>query len=122
MSGGNANSTVAIPGVNWQLYWGNESFQDFQLDIVGFLAVLGEGSVTANYQVSALSRLFYLPRLIPAPQALLPSRRPTSLSSKTAWVTGVHSGNVKEHIHHVANILLYVKVQFCLIYTQANEE
>ena len=42
----------------------------------------------------------------PAPQALLPARRPTELPSKRAWVTGVYSGNVKEHIHHVAGILL----------------
>lgn len=107
MSGGNANITISHPGsADWQMLWGNGSFDNVQLDIVGFLAVLGEGSVTANYQVSALSRLFYLPRLIPAPQALLPARRPTELPSKTAWVTGVYSGNVKEHIHHVASILL----------------
>ena len=88
------------------MLWGNGPFRTFQLDIVGFLAVLGESSVTANYQVSALSKLFYLPRLIPAPQALLPARRPTELLSKTAWVTGVYSGNRKEHLHHVAGILL----------------
>lgn len=104
MSEGTA--AISYPGPGWHLYWGSRDFSKFQLDIVGFLAVLGEGSVTANYQVSALSRLFYLPRLIPAPQALLPARRPTSLPSTTAWVTGVHSGNVKDHIHHVANILL----------------
>lgn len=104
---GNANVTISDPTrPDWKILWGNGPFNNFQLDIVGFLAVLGEGSVTANYQVSALSRLFYLPRLIPAPQALLPARRPTELPSKTAWVTGVHSGNAKEHIHHVAGILL----------------
>jgi len=81
-------------------------FDNFQLDIVGFLAVLGEGSVLANAQVAALSRLFYLPRLIPAPQALLPSKRPTTLPPITASVTAVYSGNVKDHVHHVAHILL----------------
>jgi hypothetical protein len=107
MSSGNANVTIAYPWKpDWHMLWGNGPFSNFQLDIVGFLAVLGESSVTANYQVSALSRLFYLPRLIPAPQALLPARRPTELPSKTAWVTGVFSGNMKEHIHHVAGILL----------------
>ena len=107
MSGGNANTTISDPGRNdWKILWGNGPFDSFQLDIVGFLAVLGEASVSANYQVSALSRLFYLPRLIPAPQALLPSRRPTELPTKVAWVTGVKSGNMKEHIHHVASILL----------------
>ena len=107
--GGNANTTISHPGEGWEMLWGNGPLHNFQLDIVGFLAVLGESSVTANYQVSALSRLFYLPRLIPAPQALLLARRPTSLTPTTASVTGVYSGNVKDHIHHVANILLYVR-------------
>jgi hypothetical protein len=107
MSGGNNNSTISHPGSDWQMLWGNGSIWNFQLDIVGFLAVLGEGSVTANAQVSALSRLFYLPRLLPAPQALLPPTRPTELPSTKAWVTGVSSGNKKEHVHHVANTLLY---------------
>lgn len=38
--------------------WWLNGLDNFQLDIVGFLAVLGEGSVQANAQVSALSRLF----------------------------------------------------------------
>lgn len=103
-------------------------FEDFQLDIVGFLAVLGESSVslnirfsiqrhpltsrlqvTANAQVAALSRIFYLPRLLPAPQALLRTSRPTTLASTNAKVTGVYSGNVKDHVHHVANVLLWVE-------------
>ena len=103
---GNNNVTVAIPGdPNWGVWWWN-GFDNFQLDIVGFLAVLGEGSVLANAQVSALSRLFYLPRLLPAPQALMKPSRPTTLPPTNAKVTGVFSGNVKEHVHHVANILL----------------
>lgn len=104
---GNANTTISDPTRgDWKILWGNGPFDNFQLDIVGFLAVLGEASVLANYQVSALSRLFYLPRIIPAPQALLPARRPTELPTKLAWVTGVESGNMKEHIHHIASILL----------------
>jgi hypothetical protein len=101
----NANTTISPPP-NWNMLWGNGGLGNFQLDIVGFLAVLGESSVTANAQVSALSRLFYLPRLLPAPQALLPPSRPTALPSTKAWVTSVETGNVKEHIHHVAHILL----------------
>ncbi|CZT17175.1 uncharacterized protein RCC_03008 [Ramularia collo-cygni] len=104
----NNNATVALPGHrNWDVWWSPESgFDNFQLDIVGFLAVLGESSVTANAQVAALSRLFYLPRLLPAPQALLRTSRPTTLIPREAKVTGVHSGNVKDHVHHVANVLL----------------
>jgi len=105
MSGGNSNTTIAIPGPGWDMMWTN-NFDDFQLDIVGFLAVLGEGSVLSIAPVSALSKLFYLPRLLPAPQALLRTARPTSLPSVTASVTAVHSGNTKPHIHHVAHVLL----------------
>ena len=108
MSGGNANTTISHPGSKWTILWGNGPFHNFQLDIVGFLAVLGEGSVTANAQVSALSTLFYLPRLIPAPQALLWPTRPVQLEAKKAMVTGVESGIIKDHVHHVAHILLYV--------------
>jgi len=46
-------------------------FEGLQLGIVGFLTILGEGSVLANAQVSSLSKLFFLPRLLPAPQAFL---------------------------------------------------
>ncbi|RMY93596.1 hypothetical protein D0864_05670 [Hortaea werneckii] len=104
MSGAN-NASVAMPGQHWSMLW-PQSFNDFQLDIVGFLAILGEGAVAANAQVAALSRLFYLPRLIPAPQALLWPSRPSKLPPTTAVVTGVYSGNSKEHIHHVAHVLL----------------
>lgn len=109
MSGGGNNATISMPGPawgpGWEMLW-PYGFDNFQLDIVGFLAILGEGSVSANAQVAALSRLFYLPRLIPAPQALLFPTRPVELLSTTASVTAVHSGNVKQHVHHVAHILL----------------
>lgn len=111
MSGGNANTTISTPGPDWHMLWGNGGFRNFQLDIVGFLAVLGEGSVTANAQVSALSTLFYLPRLIPAPQALLWPARPGQLEPTKAKVAGVESGMLKDHVHHVAHILLYGSVQ-----------
>ncbi|KAM3418626.1 hypothetical protein BST61_g4603 [Cercospora zeina] len=104
---GNNNATVAMPGQqNWAMWWQWSEFDNFQLDIVGFLALLGEGAVLANAQVSALSRLFLLPRLLPAPQALIRTTRPTALPCTNASVTGVHSGNVKSHVYHVANVLL----------------
>ncbi|KAF2169867.1 hypothetical protein M409DRAFT_64853 [Zasmidium cellare ATCC 36951] len=103
---GNNNITVAFPDQeNWSVWWWN-GVENFQLDIVGFLAVLGESAVLANAQVAALSRLFYLPRILPAPQALIRTARPTSLPHSDGKVTGVVSGNVKDHVHHVANILL----------------
>lgn len=103
---GNNNATVAIPGQpNWAVWWWNGS-SNFQLDIVGFLAVLGESAVLANAQVAALSRLFYLPRILPAPQALIRHERPTKLPHTDGNVTGVQSLNVKSHVHHVASVLL----------------
>ncbi|KAK4506726.1 hypothetical protein PRZ48_000459 [Zasmidium cellare] len=94
---GNTNTTVAFPGnENWAVWWWN-GLENFQLDIVGFLAVLGESAVLANAQVAALSRLFYLPRILPAPQALIRTTRLTSLPSSEGKVTAVASGNFKEH-------------------------
>ncbi|KAK3673413.1 hypothetical protein LTR78_006647 [Recurvomyces mirabilis] len=106
MSGGGNNITISYPGNGWQMLWPS-AFGAFQLDIVGFLAILGEGSVAVNAQVSALSDLFFLPRLMPAPQALLFPTRPVRLEPVTkAYVTAVQAGNVIDHIHHVASILL----------------
>ncbi|KAK0283531.1 hypothetical protein LTR35_001934 [Friedmanniomyces endolithicus] len=110
MSGGGNNVTISMPGPGWgpgwQMLW-PPSFSSFQLDIVGFLAILGEGSVTANAQISALSSLSLLPRLMPAPQALLLPTRPATLEPTTkATVSGVFNGNGKDHVYHVAGILL----------------
>jgi hypothetical protein len=76
-----------------------------QLDIVGFLAILGEGSVLANAQVSTLSRWVFLPRLIPAPQALMRPTRPSHLEPVPGIVSGVWSGNNRDYINHIANIV-----------------
>ncbi|CAN9197966.1 unnamed protein product [Alternaria alternata] len=93
------------------MYWlpsdetGKISLNELQLDIVGFLAILGEGSVLANAQVSTLSRWIYLPRLIPAPQALMRPTRPTQLDTFSGWVTGIVSGNHRDYINHIGNIV-----------------
>ena len=91
------------------LYWfygGFDNFQQFQLDIVGFLAILGEGSVLANAQVATLSKLIYLPRLLPAPHAFLRPSRPSKLAPIDADVAGVFSGNHKRYVNHIAHVLL----------------
>lgn len=108
MSSGNGYGSevdITYPGEGWHFAFPHD-LDNFQLDIVGFLAILGESSILANAQVSALSRLFYLPRLIPAPQALLRVSRPATLPPERAIVTSVSSGNKKEHLHYVASILL----------------
>lgn len=84
---------------------GKINLDSLQLDIVGFLAILGEGSVLANAQVSTLSKWIFLPRLIPAPQALMRPTRPTKLDPAPGKVTGIFSGNVTDSINHIGNIV-----------------
>lgn len=95
------------------LHWlqsddGDNSYKNLQLDIVGFLAILGEGSVLANAQVSTLSKWIFLPRLIPAPQALMRPTRPTELEPVPGFVSGIYSGNHRDSINHIGNIVWYV--------------
>lgn len=70
------------------------------------LAILGESSVLANAQVSSLSRFFLLPRILPAPQALIRTARPERLDPSTGTVVGAHSGNIRSHVNHIAHLLL----------------
>ncbi|KAB8072671.1 hypothetical protein BDV29DRAFT_177003 [Aspergillus leporis] len=84
----------------------NESFEDFHLDIVGFLAILGEGSVSVNYQVSTLSWFTFLPRLLPAPQAFMRPSRPVRLDDVPGMVLGIRSGNCRPHVYRIPHILL----------------
>ncbi|KAK5212213.1 hypothetical protein LTR41_002455 [Exophiala xenobiotica] len=82
------------------------NYQGLRLGVVGFLAILGEGSVDTIAQVATLSYLIYLPRLIPAPQIFIRPSRPERLQTTAgAKVIGVHSGNTGEDIHHVAHAL-----------------
>jgi hypothetical protein len=84
---------------------GESTLQSLQLDIVGFLAILGEGSVLANAQVSTLSKWIFLPRLIPAPQALMRPTRPNKLEPVPGQVAGIFSGNYRDSINHIGNIV-----------------
>jgi hypothetical protein len=93
--GGSNNGTQNLDGI-----------LQIQMDIVGFLAVLGEGSVLSNSQVASLSWLVYLPRLMPAPQALLRTTRPDKLEPHTGFTTAVSAGNHRTHINHVGHVLV----------------
>jgi hypothetical protein len=84
---------------------GTINLSALQLDIVGFLAILGEGSVLANAQVSTLSKWIFLPRLIPAPQALMRPTRPLDLEPVRGYVSGVWSGNDRDNVNHIGNIV-----------------
>jgi hypothetical protein len=86
--------------VNWKVH-----FTNLQLDIVGFLAILGEGSLLATSSVATLSRVVYLPRLLPAPQALLRPSRPDKLLSEKGWATAVRSGNDRDYVNYIGHTL-----------------
>ncbi|THW32981.1 hypothetical protein D6D21_10179 [Aureobasidium pullulans] len=81
-------------------------FSDFEIDVVGFLAILGEGSIGANAHIITFTKWCLIPRLLPAPQVLLPAQRPENLKVKEAYVTAVESGNISACINHVAHVLI----------------
>lgn len=73
---------------------------------MALLAVTGEGFVHEHAQAITSSPLCIVPRIMPAPQALMRPGRPVSLPSERARVTGVHSGVVLESLGFFANIVL----------------
>ncbi|EXJ70280.1 uncharacterized protein A1O5_06348 [Cladophialophora psammophila CBS 110553] len=82
-----------------------DKFGDLQLDIVGIIAVLGEGSITRNAQVTSLSWWSTIPRLMPAPHALLEHERKYRLPTAPGIVAGAYSGTVKKEINFFAQLL-----------------
>ncbi|KAL8680229.1 MAG: hypothetical protein Q9186_003587 [Xanthomendoza sp. 1 TL-2023] len=82
-----------------------DGYKSLQLDIVGFLAILGESSVLVQSQVAALSYFFLLPRLVPAPQALIRTSRPERLEPSTGIVVGAYSGGIRHYVNHLAHLL-----------------
>ena len=69
------------------------------------LAILGEASVKANAQVSTLSYFALLPRLLPAPQALIRTTRPEKLKPDSGKVIGARSGGKRDFVNHIAHLL-----------------
>jgi hypothetical protein len=88
--------------------WFQGGVKNLQLDIVGFLAILGEGSVLSNSQVASLSAITFLPRLMPAPQALLRTSRPSKLDPHTGYTVAVSAGNYRDYINHIGHMLVCV--------------
>lgn len=82
-----------------------DKFDDLRLDIVGIIAVLGEGSVTRNAQVTGLTWWSVIPRLLPAPQALLEHERKYRLPTAFGVVAGAYSGTIKKEINFFAQLL-----------------
>jgi hypothetical protein len=81
------------------------SKKDWRLDVVSLLAVIGESSMSKHAQPLTASWLCLLPRLIPAPQALIRPARPGGLPSQVAHVVGVHSGNYLQELNYFANLI-----------------
>ena len=100
------STLLSRPGRSWSMRWFDGGLEDLQLDIVGFLAILGEDAVRKTARLASLSSIFYLPRLMPAPHALLYVERPENIESVRASVTAVHSGNQRDFLSHVTAALL----------------
>lgn len=77
----------------------------WRLDVVTLLAVIGESSIAEHSQAITASMLCLLPRIIPAPQALLKGTRPARMPETAAKITGVYSGVSLESVGFFANIL-----------------
>ncbi|KAF4337211.1 hypothetical protein FBEOM_8904 [Fusarium beomiforme] len=84
---------------------GRDDGGQWRLDIVALLAVTGEAFIHEHSQAITSSALCMLPRIMPAPQALMQPWRPVSLPSETAKVTGVYSGLVMDSLGFFANII-----------------
>lgn len=81
------------------------SRNDWRLDVVSLLAVIGESSMSKHAQPLTANWLCLLPRLMPAPQALIRPARPQGLPSQPAHVVGVHSGNYLQELNYFANLI-----------------
>ncbi|TVY28368.1 hypothetical protein LHYA1_G004475 [Lachnellula hyalina] len=75
----------------------------WKLDAVGLLAVIGETTTEKCAEPMTASYLCLLPRLIPAPQALIRPNRRESLARVPASIVGVHTGMVQTQLPYIAN-------------------
>jgi hypothetical protein len=85
--------------------WFPVSKDSWGLDVVTLLAVIGESSMEDHAQPITASVLCLLPRILPAPQALLKSKRPTRLPTYSAQMVGVHNGVALDSVGFFANII-----------------
>jgi len=83
----------------------NGNSEGWRLDIVSLLAVIGESSIEEHSQALTSSWTCMLPRIIPAPQALLKPTRPTRLPQTSSAVVGIHNGTLVPTLNYFADIL-----------------
>ncbi|KAA8572732.1 hypothetical protein MFRU_003g01350 [Monilinia fructicola] len=84
---------------------GKEVREGWRLDIVSLLAVIGESAMAEHSQSMTSSWMCMLPRIIPAPQVLLKSSRPSRMPQVNAAVVGVHSGIFIPTLNFFPNII-----------------
>ncbi|PGH12251.1 hypothetical protein AJ79_04431 [Helicocarpus griseus UAMH5409] len=77
----------------------------WNLDVVSILAVLGEHNIQLNSHLMCVSRLCFLPRLLPAPQGLLAGRPRVLPIQDEVQVVGIYTGLEQPHLHYFANLL-----------------
>jgi hypothetical protein len=85
--------------------WFPDTKANWSLDVVTLLAVIGESSMADQTQTITASLLCLLPRLIPAPQALLKPSRPSRMPETLAKMTGVYSGTTLDSVGFFATII-----------------
>ncbi|KAK5088184.1 hypothetical protein LTS08_004757 [Lithohypha guttulata] len=82
-----------------------EKFRELRLDIVGIVAILGEGSTSRNAQASALSWHHILPRIYPAPQSLLKHHQDKLLPVEPGIVVGAMSGRIRTELNFFTRLV-----------------
>ena len=100
-SGGDAEPT----GIAAWFPSGRLDLPGWRFDVITLLAVIGESSVAVHAQTLTASKMCLLPRIIPAPQALLRPTRPTRLPEVNAKLAGVYGGTVLDTVGFFANIM-----------------
>ncbi|KAM7186021.1 hypothetical protein V8F20_011556 [Naviculisporaceae sp. PSN 640] len=83
---------------------GKDDPKGWRFDVITLLAIIGEGSVAEHAQTISASSLCLLPRIIPAPQALLKPSRPRRLPEVRANMAGVYGGVGLDTVGFFANI------------------
>lgn len=78
----------------------------WKFDIVSLVAVIGESTIERHTQLITASLFGWIPRLIPAPQVLLKTKRPDRLPPvKDVEIHGVYSGTKVTELNFFADVI-----------------
>ncbi|PLB48308.1 hypothetical protein P170DRAFT_456874 [Aspergillus steynii IBT 23096] len=78
---------------------------DWKFDLVGLLAIIGESIIDEVVQPLTASRTVLLPRLLPAPHALIRPSRRAALPSTPVTVVGIHTGIQLQSVPYFPSII-----------------